>query len=253
MKCIHCHAEIEQDARFCPNCGKDLSEYNRCIKCGELLDKGTSFCPYCGIEQPHYDESRGIKKWPFVILFLLIIGVGAWFLLSGSFSFGEKTDKSRIEGEFVDSTAVETDNTLKTQTKPQEVAENYSDKTDIERKKEFIRRMYKDFFENRNFETQNVNNLRKYLSDNVIDRIYVECPYDGCEGEKDYVIDFFHDGALSYERPDYGDKVVKREINNIDYEWFEVVNIWDVIDDPVKVRIKIKTDDSGNYKVVDIK
>lgn len=115
MKCKYCNTDIEQDARFCPNCGKDLSKYNRCIKCGELLDKGTSFCPYCGVEQPKYDESKGIKKWPFVILVLLIIGVGAWFLLSGSFSFGEKTDKSRIEGEFVDSTAVETDSSINTQ------------------------------------------------------------------------------------------------------------------------------------------
>ena len=81
MKCKYCHAEIEQDAQFCPNCGRDLSKISRCVKCGELLDKGTSFCPYCGVEQPHYDESTGIKKWPFVILFLLVLGGGLYFAI----------------------------------------------------------------------------------------------------------------------------------------------------------------------------
>lgn len=56
MKCKYCNADIEQDAQFCPNCGKDLSKFNRCVNCGELLDRDTVFCPYCGTEQTKKDE-----------------------------------------------------------------------------------------------------------------------------------------------------------------------------------------------------
>ncbi len=56
MKCIYCHAEIEQDAQFCTNCGKNLSKFNRCVNCGELLDRDTVFCPYCGTEQKKEEE-----------------------------------------------------------------------------------------------------------------------------------------------------------------------------------------------------
>ena len=53
MKCIFCNAEIDQDAQFCPNCGKDLSMYDRCSKCGELLEEGTDFCPHCGTRKTY--------------------------------------------------------------------------------------------------------------------------------------------------------------------------------------------------------
>ena len=59
MKCKFCHAEIDQDSVFCPNCGKDLSQQsNHCIKCGATLDEGTEFCPYCGEHQsPQVQQS----------------------------------------------------------------------------------------------------------------------------------------------------------------------------------------------------
>ena len=109
--------------------------------------------------------------------------------------------------------------------------------------KGFIESMYKDFFENKNFDTENISNLQKYLSPSVVERIKMECPYEGGEGDFSYVVDFFCDGALSYERPDYGGKVVSRTIEPEDNDWFLVTNIWDVIQTPVKVHLKVKSAD----------
>lgn len=85
MKCKYCNAEIEQDAQFCPNCGKDLSKFMKCVKCSEILDDDTVFCPHCGTEQPHdeKEEATNSKKWIWglaVVLLVGLIGGGYYFL-----------------------------------------------------------------------------------------------------------------------------------------------------------------------------
>lgn len=78
MKCKFCQSELGQDTLFCPNCGKDLSGFDKCVKCGELLDGDAVFCPYCGTEQPHEEpeESAGSRKWLWVSLIALVLAVG---------------------------------------------------------------------------------------------------------------------------------------------------------------------------------
>ena len=111
MKCKYCNADIEQDAQFCPNCGKDLSKFNKCVKCGELLDNETAFCPHCGTEQPHeeiVEESTSSKKWFWIVGGILLIGVlaggGYYFMGNRSaippLTYNQETDS--IE-EIVDS------------------------------------------------------------------------------------------------------------------------------------------------------
>lgn len=48
MKCVFCNHEIEDDAQFCPNCGKKLPQPKCCPHCGEQLDDDAQFCPNCG-------------------------------------------------------------------------------------------------------------------------------------------------------------------------------------------------------------
>ena len=90
MKCKFCYADVEQNARFCTTCGKDLSVFDKCVSCGELIDKGTSVCPYCGTEQPEVEEQTSSKKliWAIVgVLLVAVIGGGYYFLCqSGSVS-----------------------------------------------------------------------------------------------------------------------------------------------------------------------
>lgn len=78
MKCKYCNSEIEQDALFCPKCGKDLSKTNRCFKCGELLDSDSQFCPRCGAKQAFNKKRSGSGLWIWIVvavlLFLIICG-----------------------------------------------------------------------------------------------------------------------------------------------------------------------------------
>ena len=115
----------------------------------------------------------------------------------------------------------------------------------------FIKRMYKDFFVNPNFDTQDLSDLLNYLSPDVAERLHDECPYDGCEGEMSYVVDFLVDGSPFFIRPDYGDRVVTRSIKPLKYDWFEITNIWDVLDEkPVIIGLKIQNTENG-LRVVD--
>ncbi len=116
----------------------------------------------------------------------------------------------------------------------------------------FIKRMYKDFFDNNSFDTEKLSDLRQYLTQSVAEQIRMQCPYDGCdETDSSYVVCLFVDGSLSYERPDPGYRVVTRSIKPLKYNWFEVTNIWDVVEDPIIVGLKVQNTSEG-LRVVDL-
>lgn len=299
MKCKYCNSELKQGAKFCPNCGKVVSESDVCISCGQKIKIGASFCPHCGANQheqvveqetskedapitekqqvekleqqtneslitqespileedaiPSLEDKKSSKKWIWIICVLLLCVVGG-----GGYYYANNQAKDNFLVQEIDSIAENEDSVMTTDEEAEMMnamaARNQAmEETMIDERIEFIKLMYEDFFENHNFNIESAANLKKYLAPNVMERILIECPYDGCEGEKSYIVDCFRDGSLSYERPDYGDKVVKREINSIDSEWFEVANYWDVIKEPVKIKIKIGSDDNGNYKVIDFR
>ena len=63
MICRHCNADIEQDAQFCPFCGKAIEHGKVCIKCGKSLDDDSDSCPYCGTKQDSVNtESEQIEE-----------------------------------------------------------------------------------------------------------------------------------------------------------------------------------------------
>lgn len=49
QECPHCKAEVEENQKFCAQCGKKIVEV--CEKCGAAIKKGQKFCPECGLEQ----------------------------------------------------------------------------------------------------------------------------------------------------------------------------------------------------------
>lgn len=229
MKCKYCNADVEQNARFCTTCGKDLSVFDKCVSCGELIDKGTSVCPYCGREQPEVVEQTSSKKWIWAIVGILLIALigGGYYYLSQN---GAKTSGL--------AEAVDSDSIAIVETDPQ-VA------------KEFLESMYKEFYEPYNLERSEVNILSKYFTAETMRKFYVESDYE--EGKFFYCTDFLVNGKITGgDMPDYGDKVVSRTIEYESDGWFLVTNIWDVIQKPVKVRLHVKLID-GTYKVVDIR
>ncbi len=312
MKCNYCNTELKQGAKFCPNCGREVSEFDVCISCGQQIKVGAKFCPHCGANQketikpsqqedeitnnpiidiseqnekacdvvnavpeqheespdltaregvgntlPSNEQDVGSKKWIWVIAAVLLLGLigGGYYFVSqnraSSSGLAEAVDTDSIEAdEPADQESIENDPVAVEAAEARQAMADGCLELEIEEKTAFIKEMYEDFFENRNFNSENADNLRKYLSDKVMKRIYLEDPYG--EDEKYYVVDCFRDGSLSVERPDYGDKVIKREIHTEDGEWFEVKNIWDVIDTPVIVRLKIDYDDDG-MKVMDFR
>ena len=48
MQCNHCNFELEEGARFCPQCGKSAATTMSCRHCGEVNPIEAKFCPNCG-------------------------------------------------------------------------------------------------------------------------------------------------------------------------------------------------------------
>ncbi len=46
VKCPNCGANVKEDAKFCPECGKPTKAV--CPKCGSAVKEGSKFCPECG-------------------------------------------------------------------------------------------------------------------------------------------------------------------------------------------------------------
>jgi predicted amidophosphoribosyltransferase len=47
MKCSNCKNDNRQDAKFCTECGKPLSDIVECPKCKNANPKGSKFCDKC--------------------------------------------------------------------------------------------------------------------------------------------------------------------------------------------------------------
>ncbi len=45
-KCPNCGANVKEDTKFCPECGKPVK--STCPKCGKAVKEGSKFCPECG-------------------------------------------------------------------------------------------------------------------------------------------------------------------------------------------------------------
>lgn len=50
QKCLHCGAEIADEAAFCPHCGESVVKAQTviCSYCQKVIPANQLFCPYCG-------------------------------------------------------------------------------------------------------------------------------------------------------------------------------------------------------------
>ncbi len=50
--CAECGSELKAGAKFCPECGAQVTQERRCAACGIPLTPAVKFCPDCGAKQP---------------------------------------------------------------------------------------------------------------------------------------------------------------------------------------------------------
>ena len=50
-KCANCGTELDEEAKFCLECGTPVPQTKKCIKCGFELPLSAKFCPECGTKQ----------------------------------------------------------------------------------------------------------------------------------------------------------------------------------------------------------
>ena len=47
-QCPNCGARIDDDSRFCAECGKEIPQGTVCPHCGASMNDGDVFCQNCG-------------------------------------------------------------------------------------------------------------------------------------------------------------------------------------------------------------
>ena len=52
LACPYCSKQVKSVAKFCPECGKPLTQIRKCTKCGNFLAHTSLFCGHCGEPVP---------------------------------------------------------------------------------------------------------------------------------------------------------------------------------------------------------
>ena len=90
-QCPNCGARIDDDSRFCAECGKEITQANVCPHCGASVGESDAFCQNCGkslnesrsSEPITYEEERpnsGFKKYlPYILGAFLVLAIIGFF------------------------------------------------------------------------------------------------------------------------------------------------------------------------------
>lgn len=71
MKCINCGNDLEENAKFCANCGTVVEQVkpveqneHKCKSCGNLIEEGVKFCPVCGASTVDQNQAKSVPFAP---------------------------------------------------------------------------------------------------------------------------------------------------------------------------------------------
>lgn len=62
MNCSNCGFNANDNERFCPNCGKELSQKTFCPNCGSEILNGAKFCEKCGTKVDVESNISSVNK-----------------------------------------------------------------------------------------------------------------------------------------------------------------------------------------------
>lgn len=212
-ECPKCKTMLEDDEMFCHECGAKqetdevavqneeaaTSLEKKCVHCGEMIDAESAFCPFCGKPQtveeemkaeeqhskkskatrtkkasktkkakeqepivieaepePESVEKKKSKAWLWILLILLIIGGAIWYLFNDS-SQEQSLSETHLEKETI------------IETKVVDMAE------ENEEMLSFIKDFYRHYLDE--------NYLRENVTENVINKLIRDYPYDCEDGD----------------------------------------------------------------------
>ena len=103
-KCKKCGTEF--DGLFCPECGAKANGKTVCPRCGNELDENVKFCPNCGYDRSNDKQSTATKTaavgfdWCKLLQYLPVVFFGLWAVLLWAFY---ASDIIQGDGFFVES------------------------------------------------------------------------------------------------------------------------------------------------------
>ena len=106
-QCPNCGARIDDDSRFCAECGKEIPQGTVCPHCGASMNDGDVFCQNCGkkptdnpiedneaVYEEEAKKKSGFKKYlPYIIGAVVVLAIIGYFNSNDSNSSSSPNDK----------------------------------------------------------------------------------------------------------------------------------------------------------------
>lgn len=101
--CKKCNAILEDDAKFCNNCGAKVDESSQCPKCGKQVSTEFEFCLYCGapVKTPkpakvQKDPAKGKLRRRIILIAVIVAVIGIGCLTAFTFLSSQKYKEAFI-------------------------------------------------------------------------------------------------------------------------------------------------------------
>ena len=110
-QCPYCHSQIDDDSKFCGECGKEYPQGNMCPHCGASMNEGDVFCQNCGkkpadppikANETAYEgevkKKSGFKKYlPYILGAFVVLAIIGYFNSNDSSNDGSNANAVAVD------------------------------------------------------------------------------------------------------------------------------------------------------------